>query len=165
MYVMSSLGTNDPTTLDDAAFRLIYRRLRRYAAVVGRSIDDPDDLVQEALSRLLARADPPEDVESFLRVSISNLAADRHRRQGRFNLRRPLLERERSVHLDAYPSEFTALDDLDPRSRAILWLSHVEGWTFDEIGALLGVSPASARKRASRGRRALGRRLGKESGL
>ena len=39
---------------DEATFAALYPSLRRFAAVVGNYHDDPDDLVQEALTRVLA---------------------------------------------------------------------------------------------------------------
>jgi RNA polymerase sigma factor (sigma-70 family) len=39
--------------------------------------------------------------------------------------------------------------------RAVLWLSAVEGWSYREIGELLGCTEEAARTRASRARRQL----------
>ena len=47
------------------------------------------------------------------------------------------------------------LVNLDPRARAVLFLNAVEGYSFKEIGEIVGCSEAAARKIASRARRKL----------
>jgi DNA-directed RNA polymerase specialized sigma24 family protein len=52
------MSVTEPATtgdLSDAELRRIYPRLRRFAAVVTPQEIDPDDLMQEALAKLLAR--------------------------------------------------------------------------------------------------------------
>ena len=153
----------DPTTtaverqrLTDDEFAELYPHLRRFAAVVGDRADDPDDLVQEALARLLKRGDAPDDTERYLRRAIVNLTVDQGRRSTRWATRAPKLVAA-DEHRDSYPSELDLLDTLDPSQRAVLWLTVVEGWTFDEIGHLLDIQPAAARKQASRARARLRR--------
>jgi len=63
------------------------------------------------------------------------------------------------VHNDVYPSEISALLDLAPQTRAVMWLADVEGLGFEEIATQLGVSTSSARQRASRGRAEVRRRI------
>jgi RNA polymerase sigma factor (sigma-70 family) len=136
-------------TEDD--FVELYPRLRRFAAVVGSLDDEPDDLVQEALARIIRLDETPDDAERYLRRTIVNLTVDRGRRRSRWSVRAAKLL-DASDHVDHYPSELGLLDTLDPSQRAVLWLADVEGWTFDEIAVLLDVRPTTARKRASRAR-------------
>jgi RNA polymerase sigma-70 factor (ECF subfamily) len=44
---------------------------------------------------------------------------------------------------------------LSPDSRAALWLTEVEGWSYAEVGRILDCSEDAARTRASRARRRL----------
>jgi RNA polymerase sigma factor (sigma-70 family) len=53
-----------------------------------------------------------------------------------------------------------ALQQLHPDHREAVILSKVEGWTFDEIAALRGISPGAARLRAHRGYERLRELLG-----
>ncbi len=140
--------------LNEDDFIELYPRLRRFGAVVGSREDDPDDLVQDALTRLLAVARQPDDPERYLRRTIVNLVVDRGRRKTRFAARAPKLAQD-PARLDRYPSDFDVLDSIAPQERAVLWLADVEGWRFEEIAALFDKRPAAIRKQASRARAAL----------
>lgn len=137
-------------------FRTVYPGLRRYAAVVATPTDDPDDLVQEALSRMLTNATWPDigDPAAYLRRSIANLVIDRSRRKATRMGRRHLVavDGDRS---DVYPSDLAVLDHLDPIDRSILYLVDVEGRPFAEVADTVGCTNAAARLRASRARRRL----------
>jgi RNA polymerase sigma-70 factor (ECF subfamily) len=141
---------------DDELFRVLYPGLRRFAAAVGRLEVDPDDLVQDALVRVLRRGTLSEldDPLAYLRRTIVNLAADRRRGFGR--LRRALTRVDRrDGAASEYPSDLSDLMALPPEVRAVLWLVDVEGRSFDEVAAAIGCSVTAARSRASRGRRQL----------
>lgn len=148
-----------PQVLDEESrlFAELYDRLRRFASVVGPREVDPDDLVQEAVTRVLRRRRLTELDEpgAYLRRTILNLAANERRR---FATRRKAFVRLRpeteSVG-ELYPSDLSDLLRLAPHERAVLYLSEVEGYRYAEIGDMLGCSEAAARKRAMRGRRRL----------
>lgn len=141
----------------------LYPGLRRFAAAVHPSGVDPDDLVQEALVRVLAHG-PLRDLgfpAAYLRRTILNLAANQHRRSAR--ALRALARLGRGVPVrDDYPSDLADLMRLPPRARAVLYLSAVEGLTYAEIAAVLGGSEGSARMAASRARRRLAARVARE---
>ena len=134
----------------------LYAPLRRYAAVVGSVDIDPDDLVQEAFLRVLRRGPLVELSEpgAYLRRTIVNLASNERRRLGRLRAALPRMAVE-DVMEGASPSDIGALMRLDPRARAVLFLSAVEGYSFREVGDMVGTSEAAARKIASRARRKL----------
>ncbi len=118
---------------------------------------DPDDLLQEAIARVLRRhrltdLDQPG---AYLRKTMVNIASNHRRSLARE--RRALAKLEASVvpESDSYPSDLDALLGLSPRERAVLYLSEVEGYRYAEIGGLLGCSEAAARKRAMNARRHL----------
>ena len=138
-------------------FAELYPQLRRFAAVVGPIEMDPDDLLQEAVVRVLRRhpltaLDAPG---AYLRKTMVNLASN-HRRSFAGE-RRALLRLQDSAtpEGDVYPSDLNELLALPPQERAVLYLSEVEGYRYAEIGDLLGCSEGAARKRAMRARRHL----------
>ena len=141
---------------DEVLFVQLYPSLRRFAAVVGAADLDPDDLVQEVLARRLAIGPLGEldDAGQYLRRAILNLA-----RNSRRSSRRAARARERlapgSDDVPAYPSDLADLSRLRPLERGALFLHHVEGRSFVEVGVELGCSEAAARKAASRGRERL----------
>ncbi|HEY3381954.1 MAG TPA: RNA polymerase sigma factor [Vicinamibacterales bacterium] len=51
------------------------------------------------------------------------------------------------------------LAELTPGTRRAVWLHHVWGWSFEEVGAKLGIREAAAKLRASRGMAVLRRAL------
>lgn len=141
---------------DREVIELHYARWRRFAAVVGSLDVEPDDLVQEALARALARGSlvDLDHPGAYICRAITNLASNR---------RRSLRRRDRAVsklnvdqtHTPHYPSDLADLEALRPLERAVLFLADVEGRSFGEISQLLGGSEVSHRLRASRARRKL----------
>ncbi len=131
----------------------LYPSLRRFAAVVGPAEVEPDDLVQEALVRLLETRSLTEleTPAAYLRRAMYNLAANQRRT---FARRRRALSRvgAQGTVVPAYPSDVADLLALSPKARAALYLTEVEGRSFAEVAGLLECSEASARKAASRGR-------------
>lgn len=57
--------------------------------------------------------------------------------------------------LDRYESDIEELFTLAPRTRAVIYLHHIEGLPFASIAEALGLSEENARTIASRGRRDL----------
>jgi RNA polymerase sigma factor (sigma-70 family) len=148
---------------DEALFRALYRPLRRFAAQVGPSEIEPDDLVQEALARTLDkhRLCDLDNPEAYLRRVILNLctAAIRRRRpwqRARLRLAQPTSE------IQPVPSDLADLDQLDPVDRAVMWLVHIEGHSHQEAADLLGLTEQASRSRASRSRKQLQRSLRNE---
>ncbi len=147
-------------TSDAEIIHDLYADLVRFAAVVGRAADEPDDLVHDALVRTIARRPLAEldNPRAYLRRAILNLASNRRRSLAR-RVRAIARLDPASATEDAYPSDVAALLDLTPETRAVLWLADVEGLSFDEIAEALGSSAQSARQRASRGRQELRLRI------
>jgi RNA polymerase sigma factor (sigma-70 family) len=142
---------------DDELFTELYPSLRRFAAAVRSPEEDPDDLVQEALTRALAIGplSSRENAGAYLRTAIVRLASNQRRWLGR---RRRAFTRAMGA-TDAneatYPSDLDDLRRLPPRDRAVLYLSIVEGHSYKEIAAVLRCSEQAARARASRAIRRL----------
>lgn len=155
----------DPRTARDEFARL-YPDLRRFTASMCDFDDDPDDLLQEALTRVLRKGDLAhvDNLNAYLRRVIVNLRSNRRRlavRQKR--LRQRVKPDVRHVAEPAYPSDLEILLTLRPIDRVIVFLVDVEGWSFPEVGELLGRPEASVRLRATRARRALRDRIEKEN--
>ena len=100
-------------------FRALYPGLRRFAAVAGPVEIDPDDLVQEAVTRALTRGSLTdlENPGAYLRRTIINLASNGRRGFARW---RAAATRHGSAEPseDAYPSDLGPLLDLAPQDRA-----------------------------------------------
>ena len=137
--------------------------LRRFAAVVGPSEVDPDDLVQEALVKTISRH-PLSELEhpsAYLWKVMNRLAADHRRRLGR---RRRAMRRLGAPEPDMprYPSDLDELERLKPKARAVLYLHEVDGYSYADIARLLDAKEASLRRTASRARHSLRQALSEE---
>ena len=133
----------------------LYPTLRKIAAVAGSVDVEPDDLVQEALVRVL-RKGPLSELDNplaYLRRTIVHLASNHRRSLGR---RRKALTRLSSTEegwLPSYPADIEAILDLPPRQRAILYLVEVEGVPYAEVAEQLGMTAVAARAMAVRARK------------
>ncbi len=136
----------------------LYPALRRFAAVAAPADLEPDDLLQEALVKVLRRysLSDLDHPGAYLQRTMVNLAASHYRRRGaeRRALRRAAASGDVQTE-QAYPSDVAELNGLPPCQRAALYLAEVEGFRYQEIGRMLGCSEAAARKNASRGRKRL----------
>jgi DNA-directed RNA polymerase specialized sigma24 family protein len=142
---------------DGQLVRDLYGALRRFAAVVAPADVEPDDLVQEALTRAL-RVRPLSELDDplpYLRRVMLNLASNARRSSGRRDRALSRLGAGCEPEVARYPSDLAILDDLSPDTRLILYLAEVEGWRYSEISELVGCSEETARARSARARRAL----------
>src|ERR1700687_3055231 len=119
----------DPRTARDE-FARIYPDLRRFAASICDFDDDPDDLLQEALTRVLRNGDLDHvnNLNAYLRRVIVNLRSNRRRRAVR---QKRLQQRMRpdAAHVaePEYPSDLEILLTLRPTDRVIFSLFVLEG--------------------------------------
>lgn len=141
---------------DEDRFVAMYPALRRFAAVVRPPEVDADDLVQEALSRMLAvgALSSFDDPAAYLRRAIVNLASNHRRSYSRW---RRAVARDRHIDdvANVYPSDLDDLVRLDPMDRAVLYLSIVDGHPYPDIARMVGISAVAVRARASRALRRL----------
>lgn len=159
MLEVDRLATGHEET-DEGVFRRVYPRLRRFAAAWTSAADDPDDLVQEALARTLARhslIDLDEPL-AYLQRAVANLAKNTYRARARVAPRRA----DRAGDRDVYPSDLADLERLRPEDRAALYLVDVEGLDVASAADILGCTTAVLSGRLKRGRRLLERVVTKE---
>lgn len=148
-----------------------FARLLTYLRRKGRSREDAEDLIQEAMLRLhvYAKDDAVVNEEAFLRRAVYNLAIDQYRRD-RSGLRRevPIEEVDRLSPLIASsptPDEIlesqqrldcltALLDAVNPRTRKI-YFAHRSGYTYAEIADDMDIAEITIRRHIARAQAAL----------
>lgn len=132
----------------------LYPALRRIAAVAGSVDVEPDDLVQEALMRVLRKGSISDldDPLAYLRKTIVNLASNQRRKLGRRRKAVARLSTEEGW-LPSYPADIEAILDLPPKHRVILYLVEVEDVPYAEAADQLGMTTEAARVLANRARK------------
>lgn len=144
----------------DRVYRLAYR-------LTGNA-HDAEDLTQETFIRVFRSlaSYKPGTFEGWLHRITTNLFLDIARRRSRLRMEGLPEDTDRlagddpspeqvyaDTHLD--PDLQAALDELPPEFRAAVVLCDVEGLSYEEIGATLGVKLGTVRSRIHRGRQAL----------
>lgn len=158
---------------DRDAFLEIYSHLaadvRRYLRYLARDLDRADDLLQETfmqLHRSRALYNPALPVRPWVfgvtrRVFLMERRA-RQRRMTHLEYRDVLPEVPVPADLERLGNDRglqRALSTVPPDRVEAVLLHHVWGFTFTEIAGMLGIRPAAARARASRGMSDLRRAL------
>ncbi len=144
----------------DRVYRLAYR--------LSGNAQDAEDLTQETFIRVFRSLSryQPGTFEGWLHRITTNLFLDMVRRRNRVRMEALPEDYDRvpgdepspeqafsAAHLDSDLQE--ALDSLAPDFRAAVVLCDVEGLSYEEIGATLGVKMGTVRSRIHRGRQAL----------
>lgn len=144
--------------VDAELVRGLYPELRRFAAVTAPWDVDPDDvlhgtLVKAMQTRRLGSLDNPG---AYLRRAIVNHVNSELRSRGTRRSTLRLLQTEIGDSTDAaYPSDVADLMRLRPVERAILYLHDIEGFPFQEVAEMVGITAGNVRVTASRARRRL----------
>jgi RNA polymerase sigma factor (sigma-70 family) len=144
----------------DRVYRLAYR-------LTGNT-HDAEDLTQETFIRVFRSlaSYKPGTFEGWLHRITTNLFLDMARRRSRVRMEGLPEDTDRIVGDDPSPEQVysdthldpdlqDALDQLPPEFRAAVVLCDVEGLSYEEIGATLGVKLGTVRSRIHRGRQAL----------
>lgn len=139
--------------------------LRRYAAALAGSIAAGDDLVQDCLERALRQAGTLRDhrrLAAWLRSILYNLYVDELRRRRSRGIEEEISSLADDVALSVPPAErgsfrdFTAaMNALTAEHRQILLLVGLEGMSYREIAAELGVPIGTVMSRLARARERL----------
>ncbi len=133
--------------------------VRRLVLVLGVR-EDAEDIAQEAYERAFRtwhRFDG-RDPRAWLYTIALRLAFNQLKRR-----RRLMAILDRSIHQawtdTVDPDLWSALEAIDPRSRATLLLNTIDGYTLAEISTMLGEPEGTVSSRLSRARAALRRSL------
>jgi RNA polymerase sigma factor (sigma-70 family) len=134
------------------------RELWGLARRLGATDEQAHDAVQEAHLRLwreLGRGTVIDDLDAWTFRVLYRLVMDQHRLSrrvgeivGRLRERRSEVEH---IEVDDRLSLWPVVDRLPARERATLYLRYRADLSFDQIGQVMGITPASARTYASRG--------------
>ncbi len=144
----------------DRVYRLAYR--------LAGNQHDAEDLTQETFIRVFRSVQnyQPGTFEGWLHRITTNLFLDMVRRRARIRMEALPEDYDRvpadepnpeQIYHDARlaPDLQAALDSLPPEFRAAVVLCDIEGLSYEEIGATLGVKLGTVRSRIHRGRQAL----------
>jgi RNA polymerase sigma factor (sigma-70 family) len=177
MHTQSTDIVAEPVQLDEAAWtppswdevvREHADRVYRLAYRLTGNAHDAEDLTQETFIRVFRSlaSYKPGTFEGWLHRITTNLFLDMARRRSRLRMEGLPEDTDRlagddpspeqvyvETHLD--PDLQAALDELPPEFRAAVVLCDVEGLSYEEIGATLGVKLGTVRSRIHRGRQAL----------
>lgn len=153
-------------------------RLRRYARYLTRDVDRADDLVQEALTRAVAKMDswqPGTNLRAWLFVILRNVFISELRHRAREPRSDMVADDHPSLAVKSTQDERMSLvdlqrafDQLSAEHREILLLVAIEGLPYEEAAAILGVPVGTVRSRLNRARAQLQRTLwqhAQEAGL
>ncbi len=150
---------------DEAAFRLLYQRytphLYQFALrLLGGNELDAEDIVQETWIRAIRKLGGfkwQSSLKTWLTGVVINSCREHLRRKERdwMEIRDDflLVHSERSVH-ERIDLE-GAISLLPSGYRAVLVLHDLEGYTHEQIGDLLEVSPGTSKSQLSRARRTM----------
>jgi RNA polymerase sigma-70 factor, ECF subfamily len=146
--------------------------LRRYARALTRDVVGADDLVQECVTRALAKIAlwrEGTDLRAWLFTILHNQYVNQVRRSVRTGATVELDEIWPPLRLSPTQDKRLELRDLDralgqvpAEQRAVILLIGLEGMSYDEVSELLGVPVGTVRSRLSRGRLALRGLMGVE---
>ena len=136
-------------------FRARYLEMVRLAGLLGA--DDPEDIAQEAFTRLMRRRLPePQAAPGYLRAIVVNLTRNRHRHLRVVRMRTPAAVAEGSSEQAAILREdhrevIAALAGLPARRREAIVLRFWLDLPEREIAAAMGVSAGTVKSHVSRG--------------
>ena len=144
-----------PVDLMQQLFTRYEQPMYRIAYSILHHPQQAEDAVSETFLKVLEHLDQVQDVNSsktkqFLVSITRNTAINLYRRNQR--------EREQSMGMEDLPTELAVaamLRGLSPEQQEILILRCYEEFSFREIGAILGIRPAAARKRYERAKQAV----------
>jgi RNA polymerase sigma-70 factor, ECF subfamily len=144
--------------------------LRRYARALARDVVWADDLVQECLTRALSKLDlwrDGTDLRAWLFTILHNQYVNHVRRSIRIGATSEFDEAAPRLSQPANQEKSLELRDLDRAlgllsadQRAVILLIGLEGLSYAEVGAMLGIPVGTVRSRLSRGRLVLRELMG-----
>lgn len=136
--------------------------LRRYATALTGSINSADDLVQDCIERALRQShtlQDPQRIGGWLRAILHNLFIDDIRRRRARGTDVDIADMEQQI-ADAAPDTLhvdfrRAVSRLSAEHRQVLLLAGLEGLSYREIAAELGLPIGTVMSRLARARERL----------
>ena len=139
-------------------------KLFRFACRMLKSVPEAEDVVQEVLIRLWKRRDKLstyKSIEAFAMVITKNLCLDHLKRAGaktdeltesheQYTERTPYVQMETT---DSYRKIKALIDLLPDQQRMIIHLRDIEGYGYDEIAEITGLTENTIRVNLSRARK------------
>jgi RNA polymerase sigma-70 factor (ECF subfamily) len=128
--------------------------------------DEPEDVVQEALLRLVRQGRPPRDAVAWLYRVVRNGALDVAKRARRRQRRESEAARPArwfvEPDVDGLDAEtaVAALERLPPEQREVIVARHWGGLSFEQIAGVAGCSASTAFRRYTAGVETLRQQLG-----
>jgi RNA polymerase sigma-70 factor (ECF subfamily) len=151
-----------PTAIDlEAELLAVYPALVRRLTLVLRDASEGEDVAQAAFTRALEhrRDFRGGDVRGWFYTIGLRLAFNELRRKRRIP---PTDGMTPTWAMECDPDLWVALGQLDPRQRAALLLSTLEGYTHDEVGRILSVPAGTVSSWLSRTKNHLRTVLGED---
>jgi RNA polymerase sigma-70 factor (ECF subfamily) len=143
-----------------------FERLLSFLRRKGRSREDAEDLIQEAMLRLhvYCQAAPVTNEEAFLRHAVHNLSIDQHRRDRldvrqvlpiedldtRHRLIDPKSTPEQSLEAQQRLGNISALLDSVSRRTREIYFAHRAGYSYAEIAEHMGISHITIKRHIAR---------------
>jgi RNA polymerase sigma factor (sigma-70 family) len=162
---------------DMEAVALLLTKLRKLLLSRGRTVDDTDDLIQEAFLRLelYCRDHQVQQPEAFLVRTALNLSVDERRSA---HARRIVAERVETLALidpRPTPDEVLAtqqrlqrmkrgLQTLSPRVREVFLMNRLEGYSYGQIAERLDISESAVEKHIAKASQFLWEWMNREEG-
>jgi RNA polymerase sigma-70 factor (ECF subfamily) len=149
---------SDRDAVIDDAFRAHAADVYRLAFSITRDRSAAEDVVQDTFARAFDRFaayDSGRPIGAWLHGIAAHLAVDQARRSGarrRLALAwpRPAAEPDAASALAERDAAARLLDELPPRTRAMLVLRHAYGYDDRSVAGLVGTSPGNVRTQLSR---------------
>jgi RNA polymerase sigma-70 factor (ECF subfamily) len=155
------LAPSVPFVLDfEAELLAAYPYLTRRLALVLHDAVEAEDVAQTAFARALEQRHrfSGGDTRAWLYTIGLRLAFNELRRRQKIGAIDP--RHEPAWAMQADPDLWLALEQIEPRHRAALLLSVLDGYTHEEIARMLGVRTGTVSSWLSRGRAHLRELLG-----
>lgn len=147
---------------DPSAFSCLVLRYQDVAVNLARRITgsrtDGEDVAQEAFLRAyrkLHQFDPAREFRAWLLGITANLAKNHIRRRTRREDREqadPLLQEEKNERDPRLAALLEAMEALSASERAILTLKYMEGYSVNDIAAILKIRQSAVKMRLARAR-------------
>ena len=150
-------------TWTDESLTPLFSKLRRLLRSRGRSLDDTDDIIQEAFLRLqlYCQEHVVQQQEAFLVRVALNLCVDQRKREQRSRIEPGALERLTLIDPNPLPDAvydgqkrlrhwIAGINALSPRQREVFLLNRAEGYSFNAIAERLGIALSTVEKHAAK---------------